>query len=175
MTIFVGGVHGAGKTFLTNSACERLGLRHATASQLIREERGLAAWTQSKVVADVQENQRALVQAIARVKASNVQLVLDGHFALRRGPWDHILIEASVFRDLGVRAVLLVQCPASVVWERLKARGDASWDMAEVQGLIEQEHHQAALVASELDVSMRVLDAPTPEYFEASLKVFVSG
>ena len=39
MTIFVAGVHGAGKTFATKPACQKLGLVYATASQLIQEER----------------------------------------------------------------------------------------------------------------------------------------
>lgn len=37
MIIFVAGVHGAGKTFATKPACQKLGLVHATASQLIKE------------------------------------------------------------------------------------------------------------------------------------------
>ena len=41
MTIFVAGIHGVGKTFLAQPAAARLGMRYATASQLIREERGV--------------------------------------------------------------------------------------------------------------------------------------
>ena len=36
MTIFVAGVHGAGKTFATKPACQKLGLVYATVSQLIQ-------------------------------------------------------------------------------------------------------------------------------------------
>lgn len=61
MTIFVAGVHGAGKTFVTEPACQKLGFVHATASQLIREERGHATWDAAKVVSDVDQNQAALI------------------------------------------------------------------------------------------------------------------
>ena len=54
MTIFVAGVHGAGKTIATKPACETLGLTYATASQLIREERGQASWDATKMVLEAQ-------------------------------------------------------------------------------------------------------------------------
>lgn len=48
MTVLVAGAHGVGKTFLAKPAAERLGFRYATASQLIREERGHATWTETR-------------------------------------------------------------------------------------------------------------------------------
>jgi len=45
MTIFVAGIHGVGKTYVAKPVAQRLGLRYATASQLIREERCRETWT----------------------------------------------------------------------------------------------------------------------------------
>ena len=67
MTVLVAGAHGVGKTFLAKPAAERLGFRYATASQLIRDERGHATWTETRQVTQIDENQIALARAVARI------------------------------------------------------------------------------------------------------------
>ena len=47
MVIFLAGVHGVGKTFLGKPVAESLGFKHATASDLIREELGGQSWQDS--------------------------------------------------------------------------------------------------------------------------------
>lgn len=170
MTIFVGGVHGAGKTFLAKPACENLGLVHATASQLIRSERGHASWADDKTVSDVEHNQRALINAVRRVRENGGQLVLDGHFVLRKDIGVHERLEASVFADLECRSVLLVQCDAAAVLERLLLRdGGTNWSIQEVGAFIQAEAAHGALVADRLGVAFVLLTNPTAEEFEAHL------
>ena len=70
MTTFIAGIHGVGKTYLAKPAAVRLGMTYATASQLIREERGRASWDASKMVDDVASNQAALVAAVSRIKVT---------------------------------------------------------------------------------------------------------
>jgi adenylate kinase len=57
MTIFIAGIHGVGKTYLAKQAASEMGLKYATASQLIREERGHASWDSNKRVDEVENNQ----------------------------------------------------------------------------------------------------------------------
>jgi len=169
MTIFVAGVHGAGKTFLARPACERLGLVHATASQLIRQERGLTTWSDDKTVSEVDENQRALISAVRRISAEGRQLVLDGHFVLRRAAWTHERLSMDVFRDLRCSAVLLIQSPIPVVIERLVARGDTSWDEEELSRFGEEEVAHGSQIAGQLGIPIEVLDSPTLGFFEDRL------
>jgi adenylate kinase len=106
MTVFVGGVHAVGKTFVLQPVCGELGVRHATASQLIKEQRGLANWTVSRQVDDVDENQRALVAAVQRLDEGGETVVLDGHFVLRRGVDIHEKIGVETFAQLMVQGVI---------------------------------------------------------------------
>lgn len=170
MTIFVAGVHGAGKTFLARPACERLGLVHATASQLIRQERGLATWSDDKTVSEVDENQRALISAVRRISAEGRQLVLDGHFVLRRAAWTHEQLSLDVFRDLGCSAVLLIQSPVPVVMQRLVARGDTSWNEEELSRFSQEEVAHGRKIAGQLGVSFEILDSPDIGIFEERLR-----
>ena len=170
MTIFVAGVHGAGKTFATKPACETLGLTYATASQLIREERGQASWDATKMVLEVDQNQLALVSAVRRVRESGAKLVLDGHFVLRRAARDHERLPIEVFRSLGCTAVLLVRCSVPVLMERLQAREDMSWSETELGIFSGTEEEHGTHIARALKIPMVILDMPSSQEMEACLQ-----
>lgn len=170
MTIFVAGVHGAGKTFAAKPACEKLGLIHATASQLIREERGQASWNAVKVVSEVELNQLALVSAARRVQERGAKLVLDGHFVLRRAIGDHERLPTEVFRALGCTAVLMIRCPVPVLLERLQAREDMSWSEAELAIFSEAEEEHGTRVARALNIPIMILNMPSPQEVETCLQ-----
>lgn len=170
MTIFVAGVHGAGKTFATKPACQKLGLLHATASQLIKEELGQGAWSGTKMDSDVELNQAALISAVRRIKESGEILVLDGHFVLRRAPGTHERLPIHVFRELGCSSVLLIRSPAVVLLERLHARQDMSWTVAELVDFCKAEDAHSAQVAGALGIPLKTLDSPTAQEVETCLK-----
>lgn len=95
--IFVGGIHAVGKTSILKPVCLHLQLRHASASQLIKEQRGFTSWTTSRQVDGIDENQLALVSAINQLRKNGEKIVLDGHFALRSAVGIHEKINPDVF------------------------------------------------------------------------------
>lgn len=172
MIIFTGGIHGVGKTYLGAPAAKSLGLRHATASQLIREERGLQSWGADKRVEGVDENQAALISATRRLRSTGERLLLDGHFVLRGTNGEFNEIESNVFHDLQIGAVLLLHASVDVVFERLRARGDTSWTETELQLLAEREETHARRVAGELGISFTYLSNPSlSEFAEAAKEI----
>lgn len=170
MTIFVAGVHGVGKTFATKPACQKLGLVHATASQLIKEERGQATWDGTKMVSDVDQNQAALISVVRRIRESGAMLVIDGHFVLRRAPGTHEKLPIEVFQALGCSSVLLIRSPVPVLLERLHARQDMSWTEAELADFSKAEDAHSAEVAEVLGIPLKTLDSPTAQEVETWLK-----
>ncbi|MBK5007366.1 AAA family ATPase [Pseudomonas sp. S32] len=85
MIVFVAGVHGVGKTHLCQALATKTGLRHATASQLIREATQSVSWKNDKVVTDIESNQDALIVAVDEIMQHEDVLILDGHFVLKKG------------------------------------------------------------------------------------------
>ncbi|MDI4633138.1 AAA family ATPase [Pelomonas sp. V22] len=163
MTVFLAGVHGVGKTYLAKQACESLGVRHATASQLIREERGSASWTAEKLVQEIDANQVALVTAVNRIRELGHQLLLDGHFVLRTQPSVHESIGAEVFGQLGIKAVIVLTAPDELVLSRLRERSDQTWTAEEVGELAKIESAQAAAIAKKLMLPCVSLHCPSVE------------
>ncbi len=172
MTVFVAGVHGAGKTFATKPACQKLGLVHATASQLIKEERDQTTWDAAKTVSDVDQNQAALISAARRIRESGVKLVLDGHFVLRREPGNHQRLPVEVFKALNCSSVLLIRSPVPVLLERLKARQDTSWSAAELTAFSNAEDAHGAEVAKTLGIPLKILQSPSLQEVETWLERF---
>lgn len=172
MIVFVGGIHGVGKTYLGAPAAEHLGIRHATASQLIREERGLQTWGADKRVAGIDENQSALVSATNRLRADGQRLLLDGHFVLRESNGSFTEVDTQVFRDLKIGAVLHLATEIDVVNTRLHERGDHSWSDSELRLFADKEEAHARRVSAELCVPLKQLFNPTSEEFIAALTIF---
>ena len=175
MTVFVAGVHGAGKTFATKPACQKLGLVHATASQLIKEERGQDTWDAAKMVSDVDQNQEALIAAARRIRESGATLVIDGHFVLRRAPGNHERLPVDVFRALDCSSILLIRSPVPVLLERLRARQDMSWSEAELTEFSNAEDSHGAEVANLLGIPLKILDLPSTQEVEAWLVQLSNG
>lgn len=154
MTLFVAGVHAVGKTFVLKPVCEKLGIRHATASQLIKEQRGLANWTTSREVENVDENQRALVEAVRRIEQGGETVILDGHFVLRRAVNVHERISVDTFAQLRVHGVILLEAPSVTIFDRLQQRGDTTWGMNEIEEFAQCELEHAESVCQKLMVHL---------------------
>ncbi|MBK8762004.1 MAG: AAA family ATPase [Sulfuritalea sp.] len=174
MIVFVGGIHGVGKTYLGAPAAKHLGIRHATASQLIREERGLQTWGADKRVAGIDENQAALVSATTRLRTDGQRLLLDGHFVLREANGSFAKVDVQVFRDLQIGAVLLLATDLDVVLNRLHERGDHSWSESELRTFADHEEIHARRISAELCLPLRRLVSATHEEFLSALRVALS-
>lgn len=161
MTLFVGGIHAVGKTFVLKPVCDELGVRHATASQLIKEQRGLTNWTVSRQVDDIEDNQRALVAAVRRLEEGGETIVLDGHFVLRRGVNVHEKIGVETFARLMVRGAILLEAPSAIIADRLRQRGDTTWEQSEIQAFAQKEREHAQIVCAALSVPLVTLNSPS--------------
>lgn len=169
MTILIAGVHAVGKTFLAQPAAQELGLRYATASQLIREERGLSTWTATRQVTEIDENQAALVRAVARILNGGQRLLLDGHLVLRGRPQEHKRLAPEVFRCLQCERIVLLTAPVEIVLGRLRARGDDTWTLEEVEDFSSAEARHGEVVAASLGIPLMVLNLPDADQFRSAL------
>ena len=164
MVIFLAGVHGVGKTFLGKPASSVLGLQYATASSLIKA--GLndeENWLEDKRTSDVDKNQEILISSVFKlIRDSNNPLILDGHFVLRNQQGHLVELPSSVFQRLGVSSVILIEAPASVIAERLVARG-APQSLSNIEELANAERENAERTCNELNIPLFKLLSPSQE------------
>lgn len=163
--VFVGGVHGSGKSTLCRCLAKLLPARHVTAGALIREAavpgHVVTVGVQDKAVPDVDANQAVLLRGLsaymARTACDTRPLLLDGHFSLMDPSGDIVDVPAAVFQAIAPVAVLLVQADATTVHERLESRAAEAPSSETIERLAERERQRAIATSDDLKIPMWVL------------------
>jgi adenylate kinase len=173
MNVFVGGIHGVGKTYLASRAAPMLGMLHVSASRLITEERATENWGADKRVFDIDGNQIALAAAVRRRNSAGQKLLLDGHFVLLDRGGQMTPIDAAVFNTLGLDGALLLETDAQTVVDRLQARGGPRGTLEQVREFMAAERTQAENICNALQIKLAVLSTSSVEEFAATLSTLV--
>lgn len=155
--LFIGGVHGSGKTTIGTKAALRLGADFKSCSQIIRDERQTQV-VSTPGIADVDVNQQALVAGLKRLRSSSVTIMLDGHFTLKTKKDGIQPIPISVFEAMFPDVLFLVETSSSTVCGRLASRDGDSPTEAEIHEHQEHERRAAVLVSRHLGRQLIVLN-----------------
>ncbi len=157
--IFVAGIHAVGKSSTCKLLSDETGIPHYTASQIIREEKQSAISDNSKLVADVAENQRLLIQGVSRLLRDG-NLLLDGHFTMRRKADGAIeAIHIDVFSQLRIGGVILFIDQPKEIAKRMYSRDGVAMPVDEFHEHQEAEILHARHVTSALGLPLAVLQA----------------
>jgi adenylate kinase len=159
--IFLAGVHGVGKGFLGAPVANTLGIKHFTASQIIREEKGQATWGADKRTTDLDDNQIALIRGVARKRLTHKEILLDGHFVLRNFEGSLNSIHQSIFKGLQLTGVILLTEKTQVIADRIEKRDSRKIDANEILELAEAEYAHAHKVCDELKLPIEIVHSPT--------------
>ena len=160
-TVFVGGVHGVGKSTCCKEAAATCQWLHATASDLIRKQRADAVAAVGKLVADVDGNQQLLPRGLNELRATSscARIVLDGHFALRGGDSTIQRLPVFVFSALRLDGLVCFTDEPSSIAARIRERDGQQVDVSAVAALQQVELAHAKEVANVLGITLAVLPA----------------
>jgi adenylate kinase len=152
--VFVGGVHGVGKSTCCARVAQVATCLHVTASDVIRRERAGAVAASSKLVADVEGNQSLLIRGFMTLKSEAIvtAILLDGHFAMRDTQGDIQTVSPHVFRALGIDQVVCVVDEPRAIVDRIRHRDGQAPTHQEIANLQNAELRSAQLVATALSV-----------------------
>ncbi|MFG0321876.1 ATP-binding protein [Pseudomonas sp. zjy_15] len=173
MIIFVAGVHGVGKTHLCREMSGTVGVKHASASQLIKEEKRAETWGDDKIVTEIASNQDALTIAVDRILAQEGALVLDGHFVLKKAPGVFAEIPMETFQRLGPSAIVLIENEPQVVAQRLLQR-DSNANAGDIKSFIDSERRAALRTSLELKIPLFVMHNPSAESFVDCIETIIN-
>lgn len=160
-TIFVGGVHGVGKSTCCAQVAEDLDCLHVTASDVIRNQKSAAIADNGKHVADVAGNQALLLRGFDRVRqaASGRPILLDGHFSLRDGNGHIQLVSVEVFVGLGVSHLVCFIDDPEAIRSRVRLRDRLDPDSQQLAALQAAELGNAHHISLSLPAPLAVLKA----------------
>lgn len=158
--IFLAGVHGVGKGYLGVPVAASLGMAHYTASQLIRDEKGRPTWGNDKLTPELQDNQRALIRAVARHRKSGKEMLLDGHFVLRNAAGVSVRLGEDVFSNLHLSGTILLIDDAKTIAARLLSRDGIFTAPDSIAELATEETAHAHDVCSALKIPLIIVNTP---------------
>ncbi len=165
--LFVGGVHGVGKTTLCENYAKLHGIKHKSASQLIREEKATALSADSKAVKDIAGNQQLLIDAVRRIRATGETLLLDGHFALLDAKHQPQPVPTDVFSDLGIDGTVVIHDQPSAIASRMAARDNKPMTAKDIHRLQVLELSRAEQVARDLCIPFAKIKSTDQQTFNS--------
>ncbi len=171
--IFLGGVHGVGKTSMCADVVEKFDLKVVGASAIIRAEREYPSSDTRTSVANVGGNQGLLVRGVHRlVTDAPGRYLMDGHFALRTFAGSIEEIGAEVFKAIGVSGLICLFDDPAAIAQRLAARDGVVPKVSAIAELQSAELRSAELVSRTLGLRLKVVQAFDTRAFEDGLRAF---
>lgn len=157
-TVFIGGVHGVGKTHFCNRLAGEFDVEHITASSLIGRH---IKHSKDKTVPDIEKNQMILADELSRYKTKLLTILLDGHFCLLNESLGIQDVPLYTFRVIAPRAIVLLKDdPASIV-ARLSNRDGHTYSVDLIAALQAREIECANLVSQSLDIPLKTIERMT--------------
>lgn len=154
--IFIGGIHGVGKTYLCNEIIKRYNIPGFTASELItdlKKER----FSNNKLVQGIDRNQDLLITAIQNLPFTNEWFLLDGHFCLLNLEGNITRVPRSTFNKIGMHAVIILIGSVDKIVERLTLRDSVLHDFSLLEELQRQEIEYASNIAKENGIPIKII------------------
>lgn len=165
--IFVGGIHGVGKTTLCENVSNELSIEHLSSSNLI-SKLDFERINKDKRVWDIKDNQNILLEAIKLFLEEDKDYLLDGHFCLIDSDNYIREIPETVFEALGILAIIILTNNENIILERLKLRDDNDYSLEFIQVFQEKEIAYGKYVANKIKVPIKVIDISKEEVDIAS-------
>lgn len=158
--IFLGGIHGVGKTTFCEMLYKELGISYYSASSIISKSKQ-EALAVNKHVADIDENQLHLIGPVELLKASGKEFILDGHFCLLDKDGIIQRIAEEVFGKLAPEAIVILTTHPDVIAKRRKDRDGIDLSCSEIDDFQRNEIEYAEMISQIFDLPLLVVTDDT--------------
>lgn len=151
--LFVGGVHGVGKSTLCDEIAPDLQANHVSSGDLLQ-------WSgASKVVEDLVANQETILNALEHLNPKPETMLLDGHYCLLTDQGRAEPVPLRFFRHLNPVALLLVEADVEEISKRLAKRDGSAPSMAALEELCKLEAKSAQRISEVLGLPLRIVSS----------------
>lgn len=161
--IFVGGIHGVGKTTFCNKLLENSNqnIVHQSCSNLLRLYKELE-YNENKNVKNVDENQQILLEAIEKFMNDSEKYILDGHFCLINSKNEITNVPIEVFEKTRPKLIIILKINAQIICNRLKIRDKKDYSLDFIKKFQEKEVKRARYISENLNIKLKEIDLDLP-------------
>lgn len=156
--IFVGGIHGVGKSYFCERIKQQLNIDFFEASELIEKSKAIK-FDSSKRIIDIENNQQLLLDAVARLNENGKKYILCGHFCLLDKEGRIKKLPKEVFLRLNpISIILLTEDPINI-YERRKRRDGYFQSIDDINLFQSKEIKYALEIADENNIPISVVNS----------------
>ena len=151
--VFVGGIHGVGKSTLCKQLCLDFNFKYLSASELIK-------WTEinedakNKKVKDIASTQNRLLNGLLENVENDKRYILDGHFCLLNAEGITSRVPLSLFENINPMLFCLVTGDICQIQKTLEERDQRPYNANLLLSMQTQEIEHANFLSSELKKSL---------------------
>ncbi len=152
--VFVGGVHGVGKSTFVNSIREKCpNMECLSCSTILKWENPA-----NKEVKDVSETQNTLLSNLSYFIDQDKSYILDGHFCLLTEQGGIESVPIDVFEAISPSMIVVLEEKPTIICQRLAERDSCHYSLELITKIQEQELNSAIKVAESLGIPCVVCD-----------------
>ena len=156
--IFVGGIHGVGKTTLCKKLSDYLHIKHYSASQLIKMLKNEDSDNRNKGVKNISNNQDLLITAINQYIKKGAATILDGHFCLLNTKHVVMRIPKETFSSISPIAIIILHDTVSNIESKISQRDTISYDVNLLSLFQDDEIRYSTEIANYLEIPYLLFD-----------------
>jgi len=156
-TIFIAGVHGAGKSTFSQTYLLPHGLYCTSASLIIHQNDGDV--TKDKRANNIVDNQTKLLTGLNTIREKYCDIALDGHFTLINGEHKIEPIPMQTFYGIKPDGIIILRCPSEIIAQRLFQRDATSWSVNFIDRFQKRETSTALSFARDNDIPFLIVDS----------------
>lgn len=149
--IFLSGIHGVGKGFISKQIEKEINIPIYEASKLIRLNGGLI--DKNKKVNNVNSNQNLLVDSINNLVEHDI-FILDGHTSLINKENIIESINIDIFRKINIIGIVSIYDDVNIISERLYKRDNINFDKILLDNLQKSELLNTKKLSEELGIPL---------------------
>jgi adenylate kinase len=155
--VFVGGIHGVGKSTICQHICRELNMEYLSASDLLKWE-DLNDDAKNKKVKDISLTQNRLIAGLSNTIQKGHFYLLDGHYCLLNEKAEVVKISIDVFMQINPKALGLILGDIREIKSRLDLRDNKNYDFELLKQFQKTELEYAKELSLYLDVPLFIED-----------------
>ncbi len=154
-TIFIAGAYGTGKSTICDRLSMKMQVPFFSAGDLISDINGEQYGT-NKAVINKNRNQILLAEKVKELNQDYNRIILAGHFCIFNKSNEVETLPDSVFYNLNIEHIILLEAGNDIIVEHLKRRDDKIYPLQSIQQLIMAERKQSLKIAKELKIPLSI-------------------
>lgn len=153
--IFIGGIHGVGKSTICQHICRELNMEYLSASEVLKWE-DINEDVKNKKVENIPFTQNRLITGLKNALQEDKNYLLDGHYCLLNKDNEVEKISLDTFNQINPIALVLILGDVKEIKKRLETRDNKPYEFELLERLQNSQLAYAKVLSEVLNIPLHI-------------------